>query len=143
MRKEYYAASRIDWDADYPEQLPQTVGIPRDYLIAERGLAPDGSDETALDMIADVLSDAYGWCVKRFDCSVETFRDGDELKTEPFVILAGAGNLSLSDLATAWFKACSENGIDPASDEGFDFESWLADNGYTVPAAPVKEVNPQ
>lgn len=37
----------------------------------------------------------------------------------------------LSELANKWFQICYENGINPLVDEGFDFESWLADNRIT------------
>lgn len=45
---------------------------------------------------------------------------------------------TVSDYALAWYNACQAGDINPNTDEGFDFESWLKDNRYKLPGKSVQ-----
>ena len=67
-----FSCNNIVWDTDeevFPD-LPTQVAFFEDDLIEEGYVEAGCDDEAVLDILADVLSDRYGWCVKSFSSEV-------------------------------------------------------------------------
>lgn len=71
------AVSDIKWDTDGEAvDLPKTVHITESYLVGTGDVERGAEDEEMYDAVADILSDAYGWCVSGFSCdTIEVSED--------------------------------------------------------------------
>ena len=72
VREKVFFCSEIEWDTD-GEDVPE---LPSEMVFFEKDMIENGyieesfDDEAAMDKLADVLSDTFGWCVKSFSAEI-------------------------------------------------------------------------
>ena len=67
-----FACTHIKWDTDghRVKGLPTSVDIFEDYLFSKGYIEKGYTDEEAEDILADLLSVRYGYCILSFDSKV-------------------------------------------------------------------------
>lgn len=77
------AVKDIQWDTDgEPVDLPSEVYITERYIAKTGEVEHGASEEEVFDMVADWLSDAYGWCVFGFSCEYSEIQPRDLAKLD-------------------------------------------------------------